>query len=516
MQLRSYQQKAIEGLQEKFKENKKKVLLVAVMSAGKTIMASRMIQLAVKNGKRVLFIAHRRELIDQAADKLKKFSGIDSGMIISGVQPDYSQKVQIASVQTLIRRNLPKADLVIVDEAHNCLSPSYQKVLEYYKDKHVVGLTATPMRGNPRQYLGQYFEDYVYPITSTELIELGFLVPTKVYTMNKIVSTAFSKKRGEFDEKEVFKAFDVENAYINLVQNYFTFVHGRKFIMFCVNVEHSKKCVEVLKDKGIRIEHLDGGTDLNVRKQMIKDLEDGKIMGISNVNCLSEGTDIPSVTAVIYNKSTASPIRYYQEGGRGMRTYEGKKECIILDLSDNTLRFGFLEEPIEVDIFNNKKEAKKGVPATKECPECHRIVHARTTTCPECNFVFPIDKNKKKTPTEEIFIELEKKKLQAVKYKDCKVYDVPTELLKEWCELKGFRKGYLKYELARRGEGRKIVQIVGYKGDDYFKQKNWLEKAYYNKIPIDGHTYVFEKETEVNIVFRYIAEEKETEDQLIF
>lgn len=519
MKLRPYQEKAITGIQEKFKQGIKKVVLICSTGSGKTVIASRMIQMAQQNGTRVLFLAHRKELIIQCYNKLKSF-GVEAGVIMSGQKENRSLKVQVASVQTLARRELPKATLIIIDECHNSLSPTYLKILNEYVELGAwcIGLTATPFRTKKSEAIGDFYDDYVYPITTQQLVDQGFLVPTKVYASARISSAHFRKKGDDYDQEDLMKAFDTTETYLNLLNNIRVHVDKKKTIIFCCNVEHSKKVVQMLRENGYTAEHADGTTDPATRDRLVKDFGEGKFQFLSSVQIFTEGTDIPSIEVAILALSTSSKVKYLQAIGRALRLHPGKTEAIVLDLSDNTHKFGFAEDEFVIDIHNEQVE-KKGVPATKECPNCNRIVSASAKRCVECDYEFPVKIKEKKKPEEELFEELDRKMVKAEAYryhpKD-KWHEIPTELLGAFAKIKGFKTGWVNHELARRGEGRKIVKILGYTEKDYWKHKNWLEKAYYSNIPIDANTWQFEKEDDGYVYFRYKIDEDERKELTLF
>ncbi len=485
-----------------------------------TVIASKMIKMALENNTRILFLAHRKELIMQCHNKLKEF-GVDAGIIMSGVKEDRSKRVQVASIQTLSRREKPIAKLLIIDECHNSLSPTYRKLIEEYEqlsDTYVVGLTATPFRTSKSEFIGMIYEDFVYPISTEELVEQGYLVPTKVFASSSITSAHFKKRGDDYDEDDLMRSFDTDDIRKNLLNNIIAHVGKRKTIIFCCNVDHSKKTTQFLRDNGYSAEHADGTTDPSTRDRLVKEFREGKFQCLVNVNIFAEGFDCPDIEAVILNTSTASRIKYYQSVGRGLRLAPNKKECIVLDLADNTLRFGFAEAGFEIDIHNTQVK-KKGVPATKECPNCSRIVSASSKKCIECGYDFPVKIKEKKKPEEELFEELDRKMVQAEAfryYPKDKWHEIPTELLGAFAKIKGFHKGWVNHELARRKEGRKIIKILGYTEKDYWKHKNWLEKAYYNNIPIDANTWQFEKEDEVYIYFRYKIDEEERKELTLF
>lgn len=514
MHLRPYQNNAITGIQEKFKSGKKKIVLVMVTAAGKTVVASRMIQMAVKNKSKILFLAHRSELIEQCHEKLKSF-GIDAGIIMAGVAPNKSLPVQVASIQTLARREKPPANFIIIDECHNSISKEYLAILRYYEETYksfFVGLSATPFRTSRRQGLNEFYEDFVYPVTPQELIDNGFIVPARIFACARIVTDGIKKSKGEFDDKELMKFFDTSDVYKNLISNFHTHIGTKKTIVFCCNIQHSKNTVEALNASGYKAIHVDGTFSKKERDGIVTAFRLGVYQVMSNCAIFTEGTDIQDVEAIVLNMATTSKIKYIQASGRGLRSFPGKKECIILDMADNAARFGFPTDAFEVSLEPANTSDKEGVAPVKDCPQCGFMMPVQLRVCPECKTDMPVQPKTKKEIKEEIFVELDKKKLEVRKYLHGPVADVPSDLLKAYAEAKLFSSptGWVKHELARRGEGQKQVKILKYIGTDYYKWRGWLQKAYYQKIPIDAEMFTFVKETDGEIIYEYRLAEKES------
>jgi superfamily II DNA or RNA helicase len=186
--LRGYQEEAIAALRAAIARGHKRLILQAQTGSGKTVVASKIMQSAVEKGRKCLFLAHARQLIKQCSDKLSLY-GIQHGVIMAGVDPYWSAPVQVASRDTLLARyeclggrkkkDLPPADVVIVDECHGSMSPGYAKILDQYPDAVILGLTATPIRGDGKG-LGDRYSFMVQAAKPSRLIAEGSLVPTRI------------------------------------------------------------------------------------------------------------------------------------------------------------------------------------------------------------------------------------------------------------------------------------------------------------------------------------------------
>lgn len=490
-----------------------------------TFVASNMIKMAVANRKRVLFIAHRFELIDQAERKFKK-EGMDVGIIMAGFKEERYKPVQVASIQTLNRRDLPIADLVIVDEAHLSVSKEYLKILRHYEESgsFAIGLTATPWRTKKTESFNVFWDSFYRPITVSDAIEQGFVCESKVYACAKISTAGIKKTNGDFSEGELMKFFDVRDVYKNLIKNYHTHIGNEKTIVFCVNRDHSRKTCQALIEAGYKAVHIDAETPRNLRIQIISDFKEGKYDAICNVDILTAGFDDPTVMCIVLCMATSSRARYAQAVGRGSRILpedEGlpwdkrkKRFYKVLDMSDNTARFGFAEDHFEISLEPQKTDDKKGVAPIRDCFQCGFMFAVQCKKCPECGAEQPI-KKEKKTIKEEAFIELDRQAIAVRPYlnlpKD-RWGEIPSDLLHAFAKAKGYKSatGWVKYQLAARGEGRKVVKIKNYSKPDYHKWKNWLQKAYYDNIPIDAATWGSPVITDAELIFEYKLEPKES------
>ncbi len=388
--LRDYQMEALRALAQVLRKGTFAPLLCAPTGAGKATIAAAVVKCAQEAGLRVLFLAHRRELINQAFDRFRS-AGIDSKDmgVIMGSDPRWrpGASIQIASIDTLRYRRLPHADLVIIDECHRSLSASVRAVLAHYARAIKLGLTATPFRADG-QPLGDIYSDLVQVATIKELIAQSALVEPRCFTVPPDQRPDLSQvkvRRGDYDERELSEAMDRLPLIGNLVEHWRKHADGVATIVFATSVAHSQHITERFRDAGIPVEHLDGNTETPVRDAILERLASGDTQVVSSVNCLAEGLDIPRVKCAILARPTKSLGLYLQQAGRILRPYQGQP-AIILDHAGCVLEHGLPQEDREYSLKPKPKREKgpSTPPPVRECPGCNAILPIQTRTCPEC------------------------------------------------------------------------------------------------------------------------------------
>ena len=394
--LRQYQLDAVENLRESVRAGNRCLILQAGTGSGKTIIAAQIIKNAVAKKKYVLFLAHRRELIDQCADKLERF-GVPHGIIMAGRQGHVSQNVQVASIQTLwhravkkTRMHLPPTDLIVLDACQRSLSKTYRHLIDAYPEATVWGLTATPCRGDGRG-LGEIYDDMVCCPPVVELTAAGFLVPIKYFAPSAPDLAGVKIRMGDYVEGELATRMDKQPLVGSIVENWGRLAEGRQTVVFATGVKHSMHIADEFKKAGVAAAHLDGNTPLDERKQILGDLFTGAITVVSNCMVLCEGWDCPPVSCCILARPTKSIGLYLQMAGRTLRPWEGKADCLLVDHAGCIYEHGFVDEPVPWDldpkirikdaITNSKK--KKARPIT--CPEC-KCTFQGLAECPECGW----------------------------------------------------------------------------------------------------------------------------------
>lgn len=341
MELRPYQETARQKVQEEWEEGKKRTLLVLPTGTGKTIVFSKIIEDRVKKGERVLVIAHRGELLEQASDKLYKSTGLKTATE-KAEQTSLGSfyRVVVGSVQTLQREKrlnqFPPEyfDTIVIDEAHHAISDGYQRVLQHFEDANVLGVTATPDRGDMRN-LGSYFESLAYEYSLPEAIKSGYLSPIKALTIPlKLDLSNVKQQAGDFSTKDLGTALDpyLEQIAEEMKKQCF----NRKTVVFLPLVKTSQKFRDILNKHGFKAAEVNG--ESADREQVLKDYEEGKYNVLCNSMLLTEGWDCPSVDCVIVLRPTKVRALYSQMVGRGTRLAPGKKELLLLDFLWHTER----------------------------------------------------------------------------------------------------------------------------------------------------------------------------------
>lgn len=360
MELRLYQETARQKVQEEWEEGKKRTLLVLPTGTGKTIVFSKIIEDRVKKGERVLVIAHRGELLEQASDKLYKSTGLKTATE-KAEQTSLGSfyRVVVGSVQTLQREKrlnqFPPEyfDTIVIDEAHHAISDGYQRVLQHFESANVLGVTATPDRGDMRN-LGSYFESLAYEYSLPEAIKSGYLSPIKALTIPlKLDLSNVKQQAGDFSTKDLGTALD---PYLEqIAEEMKKQCLNRKTVVFLPLVKTSQKFRDILNKHGFKAAEVNGeSTD---REQVLKDYEEGKYNVLCNSMLLTEGWDCPSVDCVIVLRPTKVRALYSQMVGRGTRLAPGKKELLLLDFLWHTERHE-LCHPANL-IATDEKVAKK-------------------------------------------------------------------------------------------------------------------------------------------------------------
>lgn len=341
MELRPYQQDARELIQAEWEKGTQRTLLVLPTGCGKTIVFSKVIEDRVKMGERVLVLAHRGELLDQASDKLEKSTGLKTATEKADQTSIGSwYRVVVGSVQTMMREKRLQQfkkdffDTIIIDEAHHCLSDSYQRVLHYFDEANVLGVTATPDRGDMRN-LGSYFESLAYEYTLPKAIKAGFLSPIKAMTIPlQINLSAVGQQAGDFKTQDLGTALD---PYLDsIAEEMLRVAKDRKIVVFLPLVKTSQKFTQILNSIGFRAAEVNG--DSQDRSQILEDFDGDKYNVLCNSMLLTEGWDCPSVDCVVVLRPTKVRSLYSQMVGRGTRLHPGKTELLLLDFLWHTER----------------------------------------------------------------------------------------------------------------------------------------------------------------------------------
>ena len=397
MKLRDYQQSAINDVRDSFRAGKRRVLLVLPTGGGKTVCFSYIAAGVAQNSKRVLIVAHRRELLKQISATLKA-TGIRHVVMTAGYRGVPTASVVVASVFTLANRlkRFPIPDLIIGDEAHHFTpKSSWGKVVEAFPTARVLGVTATPERLDGKG-LGLMFDDMVIGPTVAELTAQGFLSPADVYAPSKPDLNALHTRGGDYVTSELETEMDKPSITGSAVDHYRKLASGKRAIAFCVSVKHAKDVAEDFRKAGYAANHIDGGMDDGERDRVLKAFAAGTIQVLTSCDLVSEGFDLPTVEVAILLRPTKSVGLYLQQVGRAIRISPGKHRTIVLDHANNTAIHGFIDEHREWELTDGKARKSKpseAIPAVRTCPSCYAM-HRPAPVCPKCDHVYRVQGRK--------------------------------------------------------------------------------------------------------------------------
>ncbi len=341
MQLRPYQEEARAKVQQEWKEGRKRTLLVLPTGCGKTIVFSKIIEDRVKMGERVLVLAHRSELLEQASDKLMTATGLGTALEKAENTSIGSWfRVVVGSVQTMQREKRLSQfppnhfDTIVIDEAHHAISDGYQRVLEHFSEANVLGVTATPDRGDMRN-LGSYFDSLAYEYPLVDAIKSGYLSKITAITIPlELDLSTVSQQGGDFKASEIGTALDpyLEQIADEMVKQ----CKNRKTVVFLPLVKTSQKFRDILNEKGFRAAEVNG--ESKDRAEILEDFDKDKYNVLCNSMLLTEGWDCPTVNCVVVLRPTKVRALYSQMVGRGTRLAPGKENLLLLDFLWHTER----------------------------------------------------------------------------------------------------------------------------------------------------------------------------------
>lgn len=367
-QLWPHQLRAVEQLRDAFRAHRS-VLLVLPTGAGKTRTASHVIEryLARDPARRVLFVVHRIELAKQAARQLPGPVRVVSGDLDDGPA---DAPVTVASVQTLLARDLrPEATMVVIDEAHNYAAPEWCQVVASYDRALVLGLTATPERGDGRP-LGDLFDELIAPTSIAELTAAGVLVPCEVYAPP-------ARQQGLASEPHEALARHKDTAR-----------PWRKAVVFAANVAHAESIAEQCRAMGWRTGVVTGDVGDRDRAATLDAFKRGELDVLCNVFVLTEGWDDPSTDCLVLARGCTHGGTYLQMVGRVLRASPGKSRCVVLDLTGATHDHGLPDAPRRYSLEGKGVSAEKAV-AIRQCLACGAAYQPGPRVCPVCGEAVP-------------------------------------------------------------------------------------------------------------------------------
>jgi superfamily II DNA or RNA helicase len=468
--LRPYQEAGVEGVRREFAAGARAVLFVAPTGAGKTPTFGRIASGASARGNSVWIVEPSRVLLAQVSGKLHEW-GIDHGVVASGFAPRPNALVQVATVQTLVKRlgKLPPPKLMIWDEAHHGVSASYVALAQALADTRILGVTASPLRldgaGLGKGH-GGCFERLVEAPSVAELTDMGFLVPARVFAPPTDIDLSGVKTRmGDYAVGEVEKRVDKAAITGSVVEHYRKLAGGKRAIAFCVSIQHAEHVAAEFRAHGVPAAHVDGEMDGAQLKRVLASFERGELSVLTNCSLISEGFDVPGVDAVILLRPTQSLALHIQQVGRALRPAEGKDFAIVVDHVGNTARHGLPDEPREWSLQGAPKRRKGDVLAepqvrVRQCPTCY-TAHRPAPVCPACGHAYQAEARQPEEREGELQeVEAAREKAERAQALRREVGAAKTrEDLERIAAERGYKKGWVDHMMsarhlgARRGPG---------------------------------------------------------------
>ena len=475
--LRPKQQSFVEDVGDLYRAIQS-VLGVAPTGFGKTVCFAHIAMRALAKGKRVLILAHRRELIRQASRKLTE-CGVPHGVIMPGVRPT-RDAVQVGSVQTLARRldDLPQFDLIVIDEAHHAIAGQWDRIIQAQPRAKLLGVTATPERLDGRglgREAGGCFDRMVVGPSVADLVADGFLTASRIYAPAEAPDlTGVRTKGGDFDADQLEQRLNVATITGDVLAHWRRLAAGQPTIAFCISVQHAQDVAATFRAAGIRAVCAHGSMALAERDAAINGLATGATQVLTTCDLISEGLDVPAVGACILLRPTKSLVLFLQQIGRGLRPVyppgldlataearlaaiaaSNKPHLIVLDHAGCTGIHGLPDAPREWTLLGRPKGVK--APDTWQCPSCY-AVQAPAKSCCACDYVEPPAQPSDNGPREIVQAEGELvevnmsrvEQLRAAPLRDLLAADLDEAGLREIARAKGYHPRWVTKQLELR------------------------------------------------------------------
>lgn len=449
--LRDYQAEIINKIQNSMLTGHRRIIVQSPPRTGKTVVMSEIARRATVKNRRVLFLIHRKEVLEQANATFKE-QGVDFDLLTSGM------------VQTLTRRvnKLDAPHLILVDEAHHVLSKSYRRILDKFKDAYVLLFTATPVRLG-REQLDQVADDIVLGKSIKELTAAGFLAPFRYYQPPAGFNQSELKlsSTGDYTNKSITSALQ-SCLYGDLVSHYKRLAAGKQAVCYCHSIDAAKHAAAEFNKNGIAAAEVDGTTPRSERDELVKKFRDGAIKVMVNVNLFTEGVDLPDVDAVILARPTSSLSLYLQFAMRCLNPRAGKV-AVIIDHANNVEKFGYPDsERNWLQLVKTGAKTRKNAETDNfnivTCETCFAVLESRTIkagTCPYCDALI-----KQKRPDKPValidLVEAARNEIASKKIDDYHQLKTVSELhtmkeLQAYAKLHGYKKGWCYYIAKRKG-----------------------------------------------------------------
>jgi len=444
MKLRDYQSDLVDGLREAIKAGQRSPIAVSPTGSGKSVILAHIAGSSVDLLSKTLVIVHRKELLLQLSKTFDAF-GLDHGFIAAGIKPDYSKRIQIGMVASLKSRleNIPDFNLIIIDECHHAVSPTYVNALARFPNAAKIGFTATPQRLDGKG-LGAIYDKIVQGPTVAWLMEAGFLSRVKAYSIPSDFDTDGIKTvAGDYNKRQVAEAVEGSSIVGDAVNHYQKLGKDMPAVAFCHSIDAADNTAQAFNAAGIASASISSRMKSNERTQVVDDLTHGKIQVLTSVDVVSEGFDLPKIGVAILLRPTQSLGVHLQQVGRILRPFEGKDHSVIIDHVGNVPALGMPQDSREWSLKDRPKGESRA-DSFVTCKECYAIYSQFEPSCPECGAV------RTKSEREDLkVLEGELEEFTENPYKNHTLtWRDDFEIVKKVAKAKGFKIGWA-YHKAR-------------------------------------------------------------------
>lgn len=432
MNLRPYQADLFNAMRHSIATGHRRIMCVAPCGAGKSVIMQAVVESAQTKHNTVLILAHRQEIVDQLAERMKPYNN-----------------ATVMMMQTAVRRldTLPTPSIIIIDESHMVKANSYMRILEHFNKSYVLYFTATPQRLDGKGF-DDVADDLIQGVSVRWLIENGYLAPFEYYAPKMLLDASqLAVKQGEYDGKQAAAMLDKPKIYGDVIQEYRKHAAGLQAIAFCSSVEHSQRTAEAFNAAGIAAAHVDGKMTKSQRREIVQRFRNGDITVLCNYAIVIEGLDVPNAACVLCLRPTQSLIVHVQSVMRCMRPAPGKT-AVILDFVANFERHSLPDDDREWSLQGRKKRTRQKEQNTiraRVCENCFRTYAGSGAVCPYCGNTQP--KTKAEIEQDER-AELERITAENRKQKRMEVGRARTrEELERIARERGYSKGWIYVQM---------------------------------------------------------------------
>ena len=393
MKLRPYQENLVNGCRTAL-ATARRIIAYLPTGAGKTLVSTSIIEMAMAKGKRVAFICNRLQLIEQTSAVFDSL-GIEHGVLQGSNTRNTGAQVLVCSIQTIAKIPMPDVDLIIIDECHGVAgTKAYQDVM---RGKMVIGLTATTYQAGLGRHHpelgGALFETVVVGADMREMIDAGYLVDADVWAPADPDLSTVKVVAGDYQESQLGEVMNDSGLVGDIVSHWFKIANNTRTMVFAVNIAHSRHICQQFQEAGVAAVHVDYHMTPDEKRDIYQGFRNGEHLVLCNCALLSEGADFPACETLILARPTKSRVRYVQMFGRVLRPFPGKLRATVLDHSGSTVKLG-LPWDFSVTHLDTGKPKKSGeacaeekpAPLPKACPSCSFLKPPSTPLCPRCGF----------------------------------------------------------------------------------------------------------------------------------